>query len=581
MSLNIFLQELQKLKESSRYAIANGIDAEIDEFKKYLHVEREVEVNLRSIIKKSCDLSGAQLILVCGNVGDGKSHILSYLRNTIPDEINKFHTHNDATESHNPTETSNETLYKLLDGFKDVNISNSSSKIILAINLGTLSKFIEEYKDEFKVLETYISKNRILESGLIEDNIFNENSSFHHINFTDYHLFSLTEEGPESKIISTILNLLVTPNKQNSIYSSYLNFKSTLSEKQFCPVLYNYEFLFEEKNRLVLTQLIIKSIISGKEIISIRTLLNFIYDLIVPVNFPIDNSNEIELVFDKENRQNSKLLSSLLPNYIFEHPELSSLFSKIKTLDPCIDRKEELDSHLLNYARHKNVENLFLKVIDKTYTNEILFLLKSSNLDDVTCKFFIRLNYFNKYFKDSYLRDIVYDDYLVWLFHFNNHNKVYIKKIYELFEYTARNWNGDPRANDKVVLAMDNRQDQYRIFKDFDLVPKVDTGIAELKESCLNRFTQDFVLSFEVNEEIITLNIDYGLYVILRRVKEGYRPNRKDGNNYIYFVEAINKLINKDIENSPIYIDEINIGQAIDYKFSRDHFGNYKFIQGR
>ncbi|WHT39513.1 DNA phosphorothioation-dependent restriction protein DptF [Myroides sp. mNGS23_01] len=193
MSINIFIRELQKLKESSRFAIANGVNAEMDEFKKYLHVEREVEVHLRNIIKESCNLTGPQLILVCGNVGDGKSHILSYLRNTIPEEINKFHTHNDATESHNPTETSNETLYKLLDGFKDINLGTSSAKIILAINLGTLSKFIEEYKDEFKILEAYISKNRILETGFIDDNRFDVDSQFHHINFTDYHLFSLTE----------------------------------------------------------------------------------------------------------------------------------------------------------------------------------------------------------------------------------------------------------------------------------------------------------------------------------------------------------------------------------------------------
>lgn len=575
-----FIKELQKLKESSRYAIANGVNADMDKFKKYLHVEREVELHLTNIIKESSTLRGPQLILVCGNVGDGKSHILSYLRNSIPEEIEKFHTHNDATESHNPTETSNETLYKLLDGFKDVNIDTSTTKIILAINLGTLSKFIEQYKDEFKILEAYISKNRILETGFIDDNRFDVNSQFHHINFTDYHLFSLTEQGPVSEIISRILNLLVTPNEHNSIYNSYIDFKSTLSDNQFCPVLYNYEFLFEERNRLVLTQLIIKSIISGKEIISIRTLLNFIYDLIVPINFSLENGNEVELVFDKNARLNSKLISTLLPNYLFEHPELSSLFSKIKNLDPCIDRKEEVDAYLLNYVRHKDVENLFLKVIDETYTKEIAFILRNSNLNEVTCKFFIRLNYFSKYFKDSYLRDKVYDDYLVWLFHFNNDNRIYVKKIYELFEYTARNWNGDPRANDKVVLALDNRQDQYRIFKDFELIPKLVFN-NKLEETCINRFVQDFILRFDVNGEIVTLNIDYGLYVILRRVQEGYRPNRKDGNNYIYFVEAINKLINKDIQNAPIYIDEINIGQAIDYKFSRDHFGNYKFIQGR
>ena len=579
MTFHPLIKELHKLKESSRYAIANGIDADIDDFKKYLHVEREVELNLKTIIEKSYEISAPQLILVCGNVGDGKSHVLSYLHSSILDKISEFQIHNDATESHNPNETSNQTLYRLLDGFKDVNIDSCSDKIILAINLGTLSKFIEEYRDEFTKFESYILSNNILETGAIKDIVFNSSSIFHHINFTDYHLFSLTNDGPVSEIISEILQRIVKSDERNPIYSAYLNYKKSILDNQFCPVLYNYEFLFEEKNRTVLTQLIIKAIIKSKEIVSIRTLLNFIYEVIVPINFSEEKKANKNFLFDK-NRIDPKLLSMLLPNYIFEHPELSSLYSKVMTLDPCIDRKEELDTHLLNYVGYKNIEKLFSNVIDESYVKEIDFILKKSQLNQNICKFFIRLNYFSQYSGEHYLRDSVYDDYVIWLYHFNNENMDYVKKIYDLFNYTAKNWNGDSKAANKVVISLDNKQDQYRVFKDFKTQPSFKKS-GKTQEVTMNRFSQEFILRFNVNNEIVTINIDYGLYTILRRVDQGYRPNKKDCNNYIYFVEAINKLVNNDIEEASIYIDEINTGQAIDYTFSRDYFGNYKFTKGK
>lgn len=60
-------------------------------------------------------------------------------------------------------------------------------------------------------------------------------------------------------------------------------------------------------------------------------------------------------------------------------------------------------------------------------------------------------------------------------------------------------------------------------------------------------------------------------------ISQGYRPNKKDNNNYVYFVNSINLLINQNNNKAPLYIDEVNIGKAVDYKFSKDTFSGYKF----
>lgn len=577
MSINPLLEELKKLRESSKYAVAQGTYSNLNGFKKYLHIERDVEEKLKNIINKASESNNAQLLLVCGNVGDGKSHILSHLHNELKSVITQFTIHNDATESHNPNESSNITLYKLLQGFKDDEIGVSKAKIILAINLGTLSKFIEEFGDEFKKLKEYISCNKILDTDLVDNDEFEDKSYFQYVNFTDYHMYSLTENGPTSKIISTLLEKIVANNEANTIYKAYLEYKKNNTDKVYCPIQYNYEFLFNQNNRTIVSQLIVKAIIKSKEIVSLRTLLNFVYDIIVPIDLSSINESDYFRTIEKMN--GSEYISNLIPNYLFEHPELSSLFEKIESLDPCMNRDSNTDDILLTLVNTENVFDVFSKHIGKEYLEKIeLKQNKSIISKSDLSRFFMRLNYFSNYFEKDYLKESDFDEYLVWLYHYNNHNPIYIKKIYDLVENAARNWNGDPKTDDKVIINVGKKQTQYRVFKDFDVIPAV-TFLDEKKETLINKFTQEFTLSFKINNEKdrVKIHVDFSLYKILKMIFDGYRPNKKDNNNYVYFVNSINILINQNNNKASLYIDEVNIGKAVDYKFSKDTFSGYKF----
>lgn len=91
------LKELSKLKESSQEAIENS--NQFSGFKEYLHVKRSIQDDLEQALNRSVSRNQAQLIFLCGSVGDGKSHLLAYLKNKYPDLVNQFMIHNDATES--------------------------------------------------------------------------------------------------------------------------------------------------------------------------------------------------------------------------------------------------------------------------------------------------------------------------------------------------------------------------------------------------------------------------------------------------------------------------------------------------
>ena len=81
--------------------------------------------------------------MLCGSVGDGKSHLIAYLNSNHPEIMSNFKIHNDATESFDPDKTAIDTLAKVLNEFDDNHIDSSNEKLILAINLGVLNNFME------------------------------------------------------------------------------------------------------------------------------------------------------------------------------------------------------------------------------------------------------------------------------------------------------------------------------------------------------------------------------------------------------------------------------------------------------
>lgn len=70
------VDELKRLKKSSSEAVDN--DEEFSPFKMYMHIHRSLEDDLIKKIEQAKENTGKSLILVCGNVGDGKSHVISY-----------------------------------------------------------------------------------------------------------------------------------------------------------------------------------------------------------------------------------------------------------------------------------------------------------------------------------------------------------------------------------------------------------------------------------------------------------------------------------------------------------------------
>ena len=157
-----FISELRKLSKLSAEAVQK-----LDGFaplKKYMHVPRQTEVDFRTLIQEISGVDHKQLVLVCGSAGDGKSHLLSYLKYTDQAQIlGSWSIINDATESDAPNQTAIQTLAKRIEPFCDDRLDDDGNeKFVLAINLGMLNNFIDsEEGKSFSKLKQYVLENNI------------------------------------------------------------------------------------------------------------------------------------------------------------------------------------------------------------------------------------------------------------------------------------------------------------------------------------------------------------------------------------------------------------------------------------
>ena len=565
---NCLIDELKKLKESSKEAVENITN--FSDFKKYMHVKRYVQDELFNIIEKSSKSNTAKLILVCGGVGDGKSHIISYFKNNYPDMMAEFEIHNDATESFEPGKTSIDTLNDVLADFNDENIHKSNKKFILAINLGALSNFIDsKYQDNFKNLKQYVENKKILDID-ISDNSYEEDSNFQFINFSDYHIYSLTEEKAKSQYVEDIINKITQDDERNVFKNSYKSNCINCDINYKCPIKINYEMLMKESVKEKLIDILIESIVKDKLIVSTRSLLNFVYDFIVNTKLGNKNNAELKQYIDKISCED--FIRCIFVSNLFEYKELSQILHSLSKIDPINSMSEELDNIIIKLNITEDMSSVFTPYLDIN-GNSYLELLMSKNdviksevdkiktkaeqnkLIDKLINMFIRLHLFMP-IGNLNLDDKIYLDYMKFLYYWNKGERKKLANLYNDVKIAVYNWNGEA-SDGRINISIGKNQMRYKISQRLNL--SADLSNIKVNESQeLLKFNPSLIIGYKDEDKKISykIDIDFNLYELLMRIKDGYRPNKNDKYNYINFVEFVNKIQKLGSQNKEVYIED-------------------------
>ena len=565
-----FIIQLSRLRKSSAESVENT--RSFESFKEYLHVERPVEVELRDLLRQANTKQGKCLILLCGSAGDGKSHLISYLKNSEGEGLlDDYETYNDATESSGPTLTSIDTLSERLAAFNDDNyLVDDGKKMIVAINLGTLNNFIESDKGKnFSKLKEYVEDNGIF-SGFAQSSTYVEKSVFQHVSFSDYQVFALGENGVETTFLEKLLKKVFNQSEENPFYQAYIA-DSSCSMCKRCPVRHNYEFLSDLKNQKALIDRIVEVVIKDKAIVSTREVLNLLYDIIVPPDFDSQRINagtsDMKYLMDYVNWTTPMLLD--------EFEDISSILNSIRRHDILKIRSDISDTAATRFHSLENIHNVFSSATQGTPYQILNNLTEISvlggikiELKKIIYRFIVRLNAFKNGHDDSTQHRL--NDFIRFLYYQNSGNEKKLAELYSAAKKAGLGWDGQFGDN---RICIDNTNDHIWIVEELQLKPAINKN-AVLMSGSIQRFSPTLSLRFQQDDtETAEINIDLALYELISDMKEGYRPTVQDKNQHADFVSFVQKLI--DFGNKSSRIILVPKGSDKDYKmiFEETDFG--------
>ena len=546
-----FISELRRLSKLSAEAVQN-LD-HFDPLKKYMHITRHTEIDFKQLLLKIAEVNHKQLVLVCGSAGDGKSHLLSYLKYSEQDHILDSYTIiNDATESDAPNQTAIETLAERIVAFRDDRLNDGGrEKVVLAINLGMLNNFIDSEQGKyFGKLKQYVLNNNIF--SVAQPLPFNKDEVFHHIDFSNYQLYTLTADGARSDYLTELFEKVFGNNTCNPFYNTYINQGSTCPHHTQCPVRHNFEFLMKEDVRKLLIQRIIEVCIKDKLVITSRDILNFIFDAVVSPDF---DEKKLWNLLSNPAKFLETYISYTTPMLIFENRGTSSLIDCMTENAATSDNIEKRDCDVLDFYAADDITPIVLSELNGSEYSHILHSISLSAIDngrDPLKKYVYKfLRNYKKLTDSQELKaDRLYLSFVQDLYHAYAGNIKHLKNLYSSVKHSIYSWNGTYGTD---LICIDDSSDDYSILEQLNI--KYDVAQGSGDEEVL-QFAPVIMVRFsnETKTEQVSFSIDYSLYRVIMAMKDGYCPTSQDRNVHADFSSGIMALSEFGTKKSRVYI---------------------------
>lgn len=546
-----FISELRRLSKLSAEAVQN-LD-HFDPLKKYMHITRHTEIDFKQLLLKIAEVNHKQLVLVCGSAGDGKSHLLSYLKYSDQDQILDSYTIiNDATESDAPNQTAIETLAERIAAFRDDRLNDGGrEKVVLAINLGMLNNFIDSEQGKyFGKLKQYVLNNNIF--SVAQPLPFNKDEVFHHIDFSNYQLYTLTADGARSDYLTELFEKVFGNNTCNPFYNTYINQGSTCPHHTQCPVRNNFEFLMKEDVRKLLIQRIIEVCIKDKLVITSRDILNFIFDAVVSPDF---DEKKLWNLLSNPAKFLETYISYTTPMLIFENRGTSSLIDCMTENAATSDNIEKRDCDVLDFYAADDITPIVLSELNGSEYSDILHSIGLSAIDngrDPLKKYVYKfLRNYKKLTDSQELKaDRLYLSFVQDLYHAYAGNIKHLKNLYSSVKHSIYSWNGTYGTD---LICIDDSSDDYSILEQLNIRYDVAQGSGDDE---VLQFAPVIIVRFsnETKTEQVSFSIDYSLYRAIMAMKDGYCPTSQDRNVHADFSSGIMALSEFGTKKSRVYI---------------------------
>ncbi|MFD0672240.1 DNA phosphorothioation-dependent restriction protein DptF [Cohnella sp. GCM10027633] len=555
------LRELKRLQDSSKEAIesANAFTA----FKEYLHVERKVQRDFVELLKNKQNNTNSNLVLICGSVGDGKSHLLAYIQSHHSELLQHYSIINDATESYSPNMNALDTLKLSLKDFSDDRISQSGKKTLLAINLGVLHNFIQADEDnQFSSLRQFVYNSELFSQRKIQ-RLSADN--FDLICIGDYQSYELSVNGTQSEFFSGLVTKVFGEQAENPFHLAY---QEDLKNGNYTATHFNYEFMRDQQVQQTVVNLVIECMIKFKLVISARSFLNFLVDVLV-----IDNLNTYRMLNEFEK------INSSVPMLLFNRPDRSFILRHMAMLNPyTTQRLRQVDQLIIELNMLEDNEDVVTNHVTNARGLELLsVLMKDKELAHEPFLIFAEAVVLTAYLSNqefsNSVGDPIYNSYIYRLYGYNTSNMQIIKGLYQSVKDAVFDWKGSPR---KDYIYLSNDQTKFRLAQELNFRPSL-VHLPKEKGALLENFSDKMIVSYELgtNNGTANLEIDFQLYRLLSQINNGYVPNKQDQEDSIKFIEFIEKLMGIGMKNKKLLIHLESENKI--FFLSKDEFQGYLF----
>lgn len=520
-----FVDMIQFLSATSKESIVNT--EEFNKFNRYMHVERNIQ-NVLEAELEAMKYKDKALVFLVGSVGDGKSHLISYLNSVRSDLFEGVEIYNDATESDNPHKTAVETLSNKLGGY----FSGKYKKMIIAINIGMLHNLLTYLvkNDLLSNLIHIIEDSKIFSSEGMEDIIY-RSEDVRFISFLKEEIYTVKDGNIESEFYNNILSKVFTQSEENPFYAAFVKDDGDKREE---PIYINYRLLLNPRVQATIRFLLIKIQIENKRILTTRSVLNFLYDIIVP-------------------ETNAKNNDSYLPTLLFENDERSQVLKSIAEQDPLLTQSTLLDQLNIDLYNAIDFEKQCKDILGESFYSEvepIILLIKGLDKHKRKFEMIIRLHFlydFSNYGTEHYLSFIrLYDS-------IDKSNKAK-KEVYSKLLKALYAWNGSPQDN---YIYSDSIKPNSKLLLGLNIKPKI------LSIESSRNMTID--VKMDINDNIYQLNIDYNLFNLLEKIDEGYILKETDKEGAVMFSKFIEDILNeiKSLDSTIIHLTRSNASYII------------------
>lgn len=520
-----FVDMIQFLSATSKESIVNT--EEFNNFNRYMHVERNIQ-NVLEAELEAMKYKDKALVFLVGSVGDGKSHLISYLNSVRSDLFEGVEIYNDATESDNPHKTAVETLSNKLGGY----FSGKYKKMIIAINIGMLHNLLTYLvkNDLLSNLIHIIEDSKIFSSEGMEDIIY-RSEDVRFISFLKEEIYTVKDGNIESEFYNNILSKVFAQSEENPFYAAFVKDDGDKREE---PIYINYRLLLNPRVQATIRFLLIKIQIENKRILTTRSVLNFLYDIIVP-------------------ETNAKNNDSYLPTLLFENHERSQVLKSIAEQDPLLTQSTLLDQLNIDLYNAIDFEKQCKDILGESFYSEvepIILLIKGLDKHKRKFEMIIRLHFlydFSNYGTEHYLSFIrLYDS-------IDKSNKAK-KEVYSKLLKALYAWNGSPQDN---YIYSDSIKPNSKLLLGLNIKPKI------LSIESSRNMTID--VKMDINDNIYQLNIDYNLFNLLEKIDEGYILKETDKEGAVMFSKFIEDILNeiKSLDSTIIHLTRSNASYII------------------